>query len=181
MCLREMPSYRHRGVTIEGAVSCEHVMDMIDWLPKAGMNACFIQFLDVPFVFYDRWYSHLDNESMPPEPLSMDEVSAIKFSTVEQINFLPTIRRNMEDVVLFAAVRQSWKYLLLHADYCGLLAAALIEEIRDKSASHEKFERLYSWCRTHEPEPAPALDVFEMLRTMRRMENEASMVFDTST
>ena len=44
--LREKPSYRHRGVCIEGAVSWEHVRDMVDWLPKLGFNAYFIQFRD---------------------------------------------------------------------------------------------------------------------------------------
>lgn len=39
--LTEKSSYRHRGVAIEGAVSADHVLDMIDWLPKAGMNAYF--------------------------------------------------------------------------------------------------------------------------------------------
>ncbi len=79
------PSYRHRGMAIEGAVSADHVLDMIDWLPKAGMNAYFIQFLDVPFVFYDRWYAHLGNETLQPTPLQVEEVRAIKFRTVDQI------------------------------------------------------------------------------------------------
>ncbi|MCX7597321.1 MAG: DUF4838 domain-containing protein, partial [Armatimonadetes bacterium] len=42
--LQETPSYRYRGVCIEGAVSFEHVRDMIDWLPKLGFNTYFIQF-----------------------------------------------------------------------------------------------------------------------------------------
>ena len=83
--LAERPSYRHRGVTIEGAVSADHVTDMIDWLPKVGMNSYFIQFLDVPFTFYDRWYSHLGNETMTPSPLQPDEVRAIRFAAVDQI------------------------------------------------------------------------------------------------
>ncbi len=83
--LSEKPSYRHRGVTIEGAVSEDHVLDMIDWLPKMGMNAYFIQFLDVPFVFYDRWYSHQSNDTMDPMPLQMEEVRAIRRRAVDQI------------------------------------------------------------------------------------------------
>ncbi len=50
----EKPSYRHRGVCIEGACSLEHVRRMIDWLPKIGMNSYFIQFM-VPYTFFDRW------------------------------------------------------------------------------------------------------------------------------
>lgn len=85
VCLNERPSYRHRGVTIEGSVSYNHVMDMIDWLPKVGMNSYYIQFLDVPFIFYDRWYSHLDNETLQPSPLKPDEVRAIRYASIDQI------------------------------------------------------------------------------------------------
>ena len=42
--LDETASYRHRSVCIEGAVGHEHVYNMIDWLPKVGMNGYFIQF-----------------------------------------------------------------------------------------------------------------------------------------
>ena len=31
-----------RGVCIEGAESLEHMLDYVDWMPKAGMNICFI-------------------------------------------------------------------------------------------------------------------------------------------
>lgn len=49
------PSYRHRGVCLEGANAYEHVYDMIDWLPKMGMNEYFVQF-HIPFSFFKRWY-----------------------------------------------------------------------------------------------------------------------------
>lgn len=56
--LIETPSYRHRGICIEGAVSYEHVRDLIDWMPKVGLNAYFVQFRE-GFTFFDRWYSHV--------------------------------------------------------------------------------------------------------------------------
>ena len=37
--LTEVPSYRHRGLCIEGAASFENIMDMINFLPKIGMTA----------------------------------------------------------------------------------------------------------------------------------------------
>ncbi|MBR6790663.1 MAG: hypothetical protein IKM31_07340, partial [Oscillospiraceae bacterium] len=49
--LSEVPANRHRGVCIEGAVALEHVNDMIDWLPRVGMNAYFNQFM-IPATFY---------------------------------------------------------------------------------------------------------------------------------
>jgi len=48
---------RHRGICIEGAVSIEHVMEMIDWAPKMGFNSYFIQFFE-GHTFFERWYKH---------------------------------------------------------------------------------------------------------------------------
>lgn len=66
--LREQPSYRHRGVCFDGASSRENVLDMIEWLPKLGFNAYFIQYRDA-YIFYDYWYSHKNNPFKTPEPL----------------------------------------------------------------------------------------------------------------
>ncbi|GHU98054.1 DUF4838 domain-containing protein [Clostridia bacterium] len=55
------PDNRHRGITIEGAVSAENVLDIIDWAPKAGFSAYFLQFMD-SFTFFERWYTHENNE-----------------------------------------------------------------------------------------------------------------------
>jgi len=56
----ERPSYRHRGITIEGAVSEDHVLDIVDWAPKVGYNAYFIQFFE-SYPFFERWYTHQNN------------------------------------------------------------------------------------------------------------------------
>jgi hypothetical protein len=58
--LHERPSYRHRAVCIEGAVSLENVLDMVDWLPKVGLSGYFMQFRE-GFTFFDRWYRHKGN------------------------------------------------------------------------------------------------------------------------
>lgn len=52
----ETPSYRHRGICIEGASGLEHVVGMIDWMPKLGFNGYFIQFREA-HTFFDRWYA----------------------------------------------------------------------------------------------------------------------------
>jgi Domain of unknown function (DUF4838) len=67
----ETPSYRHRAVCIEGAVSYENVRDMVDWIPKLGFNGYFVQFREA-HTFFDRWYAHQDNpelvtDTLPPE------------------------------------------------------------------------------------------------------------------
>lgn len=69
--VRETASYRHRGVCIEGAVSEQHVLDMIDWLPKLGFNAYFIQFREA-FNFFQRWYEHTGNPSLPKTPFTLE-------------------------------------------------------------------------------------------------------------
>ena len=60
------PSYRHRGVCIEGADSLQNILDMIDWLPKLGMNSFFLQFKE-PVTFLRRWYEHTGNSLLAKE------------------------------------------------------------------------------------------------------------------
>ncbi|MBQ8350696.1 MAG: DUF4838 domain-containing protein [Clostridia bacterium] len=67
--LTETAAKRHRIMCIEGAVSLENVLDMIEWLPKVGMNGYYIQFVDA-FIFFDRWYSHRGNPLRKAEPFS---------------------------------------------------------------------------------------------------------------
>lgn len=57
----EAASYRHRSVCIEGSDSYDNIIDFISWLPKVAMNGFYNQFR-VPFTFYDRWYSHMNND-----------------------------------------------------------------------------------------------------------------------
>ncbi len=62
---------KYRVMCIEGAVSVEDVLDMIEWLPKVGFNGYYIQFSDA-FIFFDRWYSHRNNPIKSPEPIDYD-------------------------------------------------------------------------------------------------------------
>ena len=80
----EKASYRHRGVCIEGSDAYEHVFEMINWLPKAGMNAFFRQFM-VPGEFFDRWYDHLKNPYTEKESVTTDDVVAMMRSLEEEI------------------------------------------------------------------------------------------------
>lgn len=61
-------SYFHRGICVEGADSLETALDFIDWLPKNGFNAFFLQFKK-PDIFFERWYSHTYNPTLLPEAL----------------------------------------------------------------------------------------------------------------
>ncbi len=84
MYISETPSYRHRAICIEGAVSYEHVYDMIDWIPKASMNGYYTQFF-MPFEFFDRWYSHRNNPYYDNENVTEGEVMAMVKSLEEEI------------------------------------------------------------------------------------------------
>lgn len=68
----EIADNRHRTMCIEGAVSLENVLDMIEWLPKVGFNGYYIQFNDA-FIFFDRWYGHRGSTVKQPEPFSYEK------------------------------------------------------------------------------------------------------------
>jgi len=73
----EAASYRHRGICIEGAVSYEHVRDIVDWAPKAGFNTYFTQFRE-SYTFFERWYTHRGNPLLPAEPFSIEQARTLK-------------------------------------------------------------------------------------------------------
>ena len=74
--LAEEASYRHRGVCIEGAVSEKHVRDMVDWLPKIGFNAYFIQLREA-YDFFQRWYEHTGNPYLRKSEFSLDKAGEL--------------------------------------------------------------------------------------------------------
>lgn len=82
--LHEKPSYRHRGICIEGAVSYENVCDIIEWAAKVGFNAYFIQFREA-FTFFDRWYTHKENSLKNPEPFSVSKAREFVKNVVREI------------------------------------------------------------------------------------------------
>ena len=80
----EAASYRHRGVCIEGADTYENILDMIDYLPKVGMNAYFVQLM-VPQIFFEKWYQHDRNPYLEKEEINRDEASAMMVSLETEI------------------------------------------------------------------------------------------------
>lgn len=71
----ERASLRHRAICIEGAVSLDHVLDLIDWAPKVGFSDYFLQFPD-GYAFFERWYGHANNRSRSPEPFGKEAARA---------------------------------------------------------------------------------------------------------
>lgn len=73
--LSEQAAYRHRALCIEGAVSLEHVLAVIDWAPKVGLSGYFTQFRE-GHTFFDRWYGRRYNPLKPPESCTVDQARA---------------------------------------------------------------------------------------------------------
>jgi len=82
--LDEKPSYRHRGVCIEGASSVEHVNAMVDWMPKVGFNGYFIQFREA-HTFFDRWYAHTNNPTLKGEHITREQAQECTKQVVDEI------------------------------------------------------------------------------------------------
>lgn len=76
MDICEVPSYRHRGVCIEGANTCENILEMIDYLPKVGMNQYLMQFM-LPVLFFERWYGHEGNPTLEKQRMSWSQILAM--------------------------------------------------------------------------------------------------------
>jgi len=82
--VQETPSYRHRGICIEGSNTYENILEMVDFLPKLGMNEYFIQF-QTPQCFFENWYNHPKNPYLKPEQLDMEDIEAITASLENEI------------------------------------------------------------------------------------------------
>lgn len=66
------PTSRYRAICSEGAISEQNVIDMVEWLPKVGMNSYFTQFID-GHLFFEKWYAHKESTVLKPEPYSVAE------------------------------------------------------------------------------------------------------------
>ena len=91
-------SYRHRGMCIEGAVCYSHIYDMIDWLPKVGMNGYFMQFR-TPAEFFKRFHNDNENPLMSPSPVTDEDVTRMWARLEEEI-----ARRSLD----YHAVGHGW-------------------------------------------------------------------------
>lgn len=81
----EAASYRYRNLCIEGATSYQHVYNMIDWIPKAGMNGYEIQFF-MPFTFFNRWYMHEHNQTLDTKQITHDDVAHMQRKIIEDMD-----------------------------------------------------------------------------------------------
>lgn len=175
-CLcREEASFRYRCISIEGGNARENVLDMIDWLPKVGMNSYHIQ-LPNGFAFYDRWYSHGRNPYKQAQPVSpSDTARYIREATAEAkrrgllVQYMghgwtsepfglqakgwdrETLEPPAEVLALLALVdgkRQVWKNIPVDTNACYSNPAArsrMAKFIVDFAADHSEIDLLHVW------------------------------------
>ena len=74
--LTSTAGYRHRGQCIEGALSQQNVLEAIEWMMRLGFNTFFIQFRNA-YTFFDRWYSHCENNLLQPEKFDAERARTI--------------------------------------------------------------------------------------------------------
>ncbi len=69
---RKKVDHRYRGQCNEGAEFQAAMLETIDFTPKIGMNTYMIEF-DIPFCYYNRYYTHENNTVREPEPISYEQ------------------------------------------------------------------------------------------------------------
>ncbi len=79
-----IPSARHRVVSIEGSISYEHTVNMINWLPKVGFNTYYMQF-ETPYPFWRSWYTHQYNPTLKFDELTNKESFRVKARVDEEL------------------------------------------------------------------------------------------------
>lgn len=92
------PVNRYRAICSEGAISEENVTDMIEWLPKVGMNSYFTQFVD-GHLFFEKWYTHKESSVLKAEPYSVAE------SVKHMKNVVETVKKCG---LIYQAVGHGW-------------------------------------------------------------------------
>ena len=71
--------YPYRVEIIEGAISEEITIEVLKWLPKAGYNGYYIQYV-TPHIFLKRWYNHELNPFREPEEFSYEDAKEVTLS-----------------------------------------------------------------------------------------------------
>ena len=89
----EKPSYRHRGIVLEGCLDYIQAFRMINWMPKLGLNSYFIQYL-YPRQYFARVYDHYGDK------LTVNDSLRLQKRLIEEIK-----KRDM----LYHAVGHTWQ------------------------------------------------------------------------
>ena len=68
--------YPYRIEVLEGAISEEIVIEVLKWLPKAGYNGYYIQYV-TPYIFLKRWYTREFNPFRDAEEFSYEDAKEV--------------------------------------------------------------------------------------------------------
>lgn len=81
--IKEAADTRHRIMCVEGAISIENALDMIEWLPKVGFNGYYIQPNKAP-EYFENWYNHQMSTVKQPEQYTVEQTEEyVKLISVE--------------------------------------------------------------------------------------------------
>ena len=69
---RKLADYPFRGQACEGAISVQHMIDTVMWLPKIDMNLFMLEQI-VPYSYMSRWYKHDSNSKLPHDDIPYEE------------------------------------------------------------------------------------------------------------
>lgn len=69
----KMADHRFRGQCNEGAEAQINMLETVDFAPKVGMNVYMLEF-DIPYYYYNVWYSHKGNSIKEAEPVSKETI-----------------------------------------------------------------------------------------------------------
>ena len=83
--INETASYPYRTICIEGSCSERHVLDLIDWMAKHGMNGYFVQF-EYGSCFFERWYRHAENRYLKRAKCDPREIVARVIRALQKRN-----------------------------------------------------------------------------------------------
>ena len=173
--VNETPSLRHRGICIEGQVNYEHVCDIIEWIPKLGMNSYFMQF-QIPSYFFKRWYNdQKSDEDIPVDPVDDDvahiwnriEEEIVKRGlsyhavghswTCEAFGVPGTEWRRHEEplpedyeqaLALRDGKRELWKYSVINSNLCysnKKVRDRLVDAVVEYCKNHKAVDYLHFW------------------------------------
>lgn len=81
---RKLADNRFRGQCNEGSESQQDVINAIDFIPKAGLNTFMIEF-DVPFFYYDRYYSHRYNYERLSETVTAQTIKQWRRASEDEL------------------------------------------------------------------------------------------------
>ena len=133
----ETPSYRYRGVCMEGCISEKNVTDMITFLPRIGMNTYFIQFFR-PTAFFHNWRINPICPEYEKGPYKPEEIDAIHERIALEIR-----KRGLDH----QAIGHGWTcepYGVPGESWSRKELATLPEEYRDAVAVLDGEKKLYS-------------------------------------